>query len=260
MSILQRARAERSMIEAKKWVRSNVFPQDWSSTSLSGKANDWWNGERSVFDLFSNSKWVNSQGLLSVNLWSTWKPICGPFMENRKLSIRDEPNIRLKCSIFTGFTDENTSPCVRSKRLRLYRHNAHTCFNMCARGAGTHGDVLNVHTETCLVDTLGFQRVTRTHHDHNDTHNTTQQHDHNTTQRQRQRQRETDRDRERRQGQREKRRRKRRTETRQETEREDSFCSVVGAWPFFCWCSDFLVSSVCARDLSLLNSVKYDSI
>ena len=26
------------------------------------------------------------------------------------------------------------------------------------------------------------------------------------------------------------------------------------------WCSDFLVSSVCARDLSLLNSVKYDSI
>ena len=80
---------------------------------------------------------------------------------------------------FTSSTDENTSPCVRSKRLRLYRHNAHTCVNMCARGAGTHGDVLNVHTETCLVDTLGFQRVTRTHHDHNDTQ-------HNTTQRQRQ--------------------------------------------------------------------------
>ena len=27
----------------------------------------------------------------------------------------------------------------------------------------------------------------------------------------------------------------------------------------FCGCSDFLVNSVCARDLSLLNSVKYDS-
>ena len=26
------------------------------------------------------------------------------------------------------------------------------------------------------------------------------------------------------------------------------------------WCSDFLVSSVCARDLSLLHSVRYDSI
>ena len=137
----------------------------------------------------------------------------------------------------TCFTDENTSPCVRSKRLRLYRHNAHTCFNMCARVADTHGDVLNVHTETCLVDTLGFQRVTRTHHDHNDTHNTTQQHDHNTTQKQRQRQTEIekeDRDREKRENG--------RGETRQE-KREDSFCSVV-VHGLFCWCSDFLVNSV----------------
>ena len=72
----------------------------------------------------------------------------------------------------TCFTDENRSPCVRSKCPRVYRHHAHTCFNMCARGAGTHGDILNVHTETCLVDTLGFQRATHTHHDHN----TTQRH------------------------------------------------------------------------------------
>ena len=108
------------------------------------------------------------------------------------------------------------------------------------------------------MDTPSFQRVTRTHHDHNDTHNTTQQHDHNTTRRQRQRQTETDRDRERRQGQREKRRRKRRDKTREEEKREDSFCSVV-VHGFFCWCSDFLVNSVCARDFSLLNSVKYDS-
>ena len=56
----------------KKRIRSNVFPQDWSSTSLSGKANDWWNGERSVFDLFSNLKMRKIQGFLSVNLWSTW--------------------------------------------------------------------------------------------------------------------------------------------------------------------------------------------
>ena len=32
------------------------------------------------------------------------------------------------------------------KRPRVCRHHAHMCFNMCARGAGTHGDVLNVHT------------------------------------------------------------------------------------------------------------------
>ena len=39
MSTLQRARAERSMIEQKNGLDPNVFPQDWSSTSLSGKAN-----------------------------------------------------------------------------------------------------------------------------------------------------------------------------------------------------------------------------
>ena len=45
----------------------------------------------------------------------------------------------------------NTSPCVRSKRPRVYRHHAHTCGNTCARGAGTHGDVLNVHTVTFFI-------------------------------------------------------------------------------------------------------------
>ena len=46
--------------------------------------------------------------------------------------------------------------CVHSTRLRVYvqkrrrvcRHQANMCFNMCARGAGTHDDVLNVHTGT----------------------------------------------------------------------------------------------------------------
>ena len=45
----------------------------------------------------------------------------------------------------------NTCPCVRSKRPRVYRHHAHMCFNMCARGAGRNGDVLNVHTETFFI-------------------------------------------------------------------------------------------------------------
>ena len=45
------------------------------------------------------------------------------------------------------------SPCVRSKRPRVYRHQAHQAhiFHTCglgALGAGTHADVLNVHTET----------------------------------------------------------------------------------------------------------------
>ena len=36
-------------------------------------------------------------------------------------------------------------------RPRVYQHHAHTRFNMCARGAGTNGDVLNVHTETFFI-------------------------------------------------------------------------------------------------------------
>ena len=38
-----------------------------------------------------------------------------------------------------------TSPCVGSKRLGVYRQNARM-LNTCARFAGTHGGVLNLHT------------------------------------------------------------------------------------------------------------------
>ena len=40
----------------------------------------------------------------------------------------------------------NASPCVRSKRFRVYWQHAHM-FHTCGLGAGTHADVLNVHTE-----------------------------------------------------------------------------------------------------------------
>ena len=40
-----------------------------------------------------------------------------------------------------------TSPCVGSKRIRVYRQNARM-LNTCARFAGIHGCVLNLHTET----------------------------------------------------------------------------------------------------------------
>ena len=42
-----------------------------------------------------------------------------------------------------------TPPCVHSKRP-VYAGNTRTCFSTCARGAGTHGEVLNVHTESVL--------------------------------------------------------------------------------------------------------------
>ena len=68
----------------------------------------------------------------------------------------------------------NTSPCVHSKRPR------HTCFNKCAWCASEHGDVLDVHTGMCWVDTRCFQRVT--HHTPHTQHNTRQNKtQHNTT-------------------------------------------------------------------------------
>ena len=68
-------------------------------------------------------------------------------------------------SKITGFIDEkheadddpppSSLPCVRPKRPRVYVQNVpvyagttRTCVSTCGRGAGTHGDVLNVHTGT----------------------------------------------------------------------------------------------------------------
>ena len=47
--------------------------------------------------------------------------------------------------------DSETPPCVRSKRPRVYRHHAHMFQHMCAWCR--YGNVLNVHTGTCGVDT-----------------------------------------------------------------------------------------------------------
>ena len=50
--------------------------------------------------------------------------------------------------------------CPHSKRPRVYVHNVpvcsgttRTCVSTCARGPGTHGDVLNVHTGTLRMNT-----------------------------------------------------------------------------------------------------------
>ena len=42
----------------------------------------------------------------------------------------------------------STPPCVHSRRLRLYRHDA-CMLNTCGRFAGTHGGVLKLHTKAC---------------------------------------------------------------------------------------------------------------
>ena len=47
-----------------------------------------------------------------------------------------------------------TPQCVQTRRLRVYQQQVHM-FYTCERVAGTHGDVLNVHTEAFWMDTHG---------------------------------------------------------------------------------------------------------
>ena len=51
------------------------------------------------------------------------------------------------------------------KNLRVYIQNVpvctgttRTCVTTCGRGVGTHGDVLNLHTEVFWTDTRGVRR------------------------------------------------------------------------------------------------------
>ena len=121
-----------------------------------------------------------------------------------------------------------TSPCMPAPRAHVE--------NTCARGAGIH-------------EVFSVSHTTHT------THHTTTHHNNTTTTPHGDRQRERER-----QG--ELRRRKRRDKTRQDkreerTEKNRFQCG--GAWPFLVDGVLFLVNPICARDLSLLNWVKYGS-
>ena len=210
------------------------FPhENWNWTALSGKADDWRNRERAVFDIFSNFKWVNSQGFL----W--W--ICeardgphGPFMVSRTLSMIDEPNIRSRCSRNVKnhmFYWWKTSPCVRSKRRHAFGHHAHMCFNMCAWCRYTRGHFESTHGGffyACQAAPHTTPHKTHTHH-------TNHAHQHETTHGDTDRDRDRDRDRERREnGRWETRQEKRRQKkTRQDKRREKIHFQCGGAWPFF---------------------------
>ena len=110
----------------------------------------------------------------------------GPFMVSRKLAIRDDANIRLRCSrnvkksfvlpmkntrLTTTPSPLPCSPCVHSKRPRVYiqnvtrvcQHHASKCYHMrvwCLstqrRFQCTHGGVLDGHTRV-----LGFTKIKR---------------------------------------------------------------------------------------------------
>ena len=52
---------------------------------------------------------------------------------------------------------KNASVC-RFKNVPVYAGNTRTCFSACARVAGIHGDVLNLHTEAFLSPHTGGRR------------------------------------------------------------------------------------------------------
>ena len=92
--------------------------------------------------------------------------------------------ITLRGQILVSRTDADPLPlCVDSKRPRVYVQNVpvctgttRACFNTCARGAGIHGDVLNVHTEAFLKPNTGSFSVPQ--HTHKHTHKHTNTHTH----------------------------------------------------------------------------------
>ena len=78
-------------------------------------------------------------------------------------------------------------PCVRPKNLRVLIQNAPVCAettpacgDTCARGAGTHGDVLNLHTEVFSACQDAPHTPNHTPHTHR-THTTHHTHQHAST-------------------------------------------------------------------------------
>ena len=119
---------------------------------------------------------------------------------------------------------------------------------------GIHGDVFNVHMGSYLSGHTVFFSVS-----HHTTTPHTPHRPHTTPRHKTQHQTETDRDRDRGRRGDEREDDKTRAERREKSGEREIHFQCGGAWPFFYWCCDFPVNSVCARDLSLLNSVKYDS-
>ena len=90
--------------------------------------------------------------------------LCGQILVSRKLAIRDDPNIRLRCK-----TNVLKHLFYRTGPQMYGTGTTRTCFNTCARCADTHGDVLNGHTEFFSVS-----HHTTTPHTPHRRHTTTQ--------------------------------------------------------------------------------------
>ena len=162
-----------------------------------------------------------------------------PILVSRKLAMRHEPDIGLRCrstcSKITFFSDEkheaDDNPFPSSMHtvchflnVPVYAGKTRACVSTCARGAGTHGDVVDGHTthHTAHHTTTQQQKqLPATRYPQHTTHNTQQHRKTKKEDRERERGREkrkkteTERD----EKTEEKKKDKRREETRQEERR-----------------------------------------
>ena len=142
------------------------------------------NRERTVFDLFSILKCVRSKGFFGEPLGSSENLTWANFDDRPLLSLPFPSFLLLLLS--SPCVRPKKPPCVDSKRLRVYVQDVPVCTDTtpacgstCARGAGTHGDVLNLHTEVFSA----CHTTHHTHHTHTATHtatHTTHTNTHNT--------------------------------------------------------------------------------
>ena len=81
-----------------------------------------------VFNCFGPRRLVVCVVCVVCGVWCVWCVVCG-LCDTLKKPV---------CPL-------NTSPCVRSERLRVYRHHAQTCLNMCAWCRHTRGRIECIH-------------------------------------------------------------------------------------------------------------------
>ena len=145
------AKGERLIERSKKLTPSRVSLKIAGDEKLSTcNASDQRNRERVVLDLFcqtfNGQDQVVTVGELLVHM--------------RTLSLSPSPLL----SRLSHLTPECgfTTPCVHSKRLRVYQQHVHM-FYLRGRVASTHGMVLNVHTEGLRIYTWRFCSVPTTY-------------------------------------------------------------------------------------------------
>ena len=149
-----------------------------------------------------------------------------------------------------------TSPFVPAPRAHVFQHVCAWCRYTRGRFERTHGDMLIGHTEFRSVSHTNTHTLTHT------TQHITTQHITTTTphgERQRQRKKTGTEREEKTEEERQDKRREVEDTRRQKREVRRFFFQCGGAWLFFFGVLICLVNPVCARDLSLPNSVKYDS-